>query len=192
MFSCPKEHLTSLEEFYTLPVPVGMQLQAALERASLSSLFLSLPLLLSRNIFWACAVCQAPGYLHEVFSWRWCVFSVSHAACGPDMLGSVQCVQWNALTQMLRICNSWYWGLSLTLRLYSEKELTQQYFRSCVRSWSCAKPWGRGPDSNATNCMASGFAIWLLKVFISWMKSLDTVITKSLSGPKTLWECKTW
>ena len=59
----------------------------------------------------------------------------------------------NALTQMLHIWNSWYWGLSLTLRLYSEKELTQQCFRSCVRSWNCAKLWGRGPP--ATSCVAS-------------------------------------
>ena len=52
MFSCPKEHLIPLEEFCTLPVPVRIQLQATLERTSLSSLFLSLLLLLlSQNIF---------------------------------------------------------------------------------------------------------------------------------------------
>lgn len=98
MFSCPKGHLTPLEEFCTLPVPVRMQLQPALERASLSSLFLSLPfLLLSQNIFWALTVCRALGYLHWVFLWWWCFFFPSHAACGPNMLGSVQCVQWKCV-----------------------------------------------------------------------------------------------
>ena len=77
MFSCPKEHLTSLEEFYTLPVPVGMQLQAALERASLSSLFLSLPLLFP-EISFECVLCARLRVICTRFSRGSGVFFLFH------------------------------------------------------------------------------------------------------------------
>ena len=71
----------------------------------------------------------------------------------------------NALTQTLHIWNSWYCRLSLSLRLYSEKELTKQYFRSWVRSWNCAKFRGRGCPNIQIPIQQTAWPIVLLPEF---------------------------
>lgn len=153
MFSCTKEHLTPKKNFASLLSLSESSCGRLWTQASLSSLFLSslylssiLPKISSEHLLcarlWVSCTRLCCGGGGGVF-----FFFFSHASCGPDMLGSVSLCSENASTQMLHIWNSWYCRLSLSLRLYSEKELTKQYFRSCVRSWNCAKFGGRGcPD----------------------------------------------
>lgn len=153
MFSCTKEYLAPKRNFASLLSLSESSCRRLWSQASLSSLFLSslylssiLPKisfehLLCARLWVSCTrfCCGGGGvcfffFLTSILWPRYARFSFT--VCSE-----------NALTQMLHIWNSWYCRLSLSLRLYSQKELTKQYFRRCVRSWNCAKFGGRGcPD----------------------------------------------